>query len=104
MGIWGNAFKLPEHPEPCEADKLLLAELADKLRGRRMELLAALAVESTKPLHGLGSQALVFLAPLIGAVFGRERAEKAVALLENPKAVNFFIDSLNGEKNVQKRP
>lgn len=104
MGIWANAFKLPKHPETTPEEKELLSKWAGTVRSRRMEGVASLSIEATRPLHGLGAQALVFLQPVIGAAFGREEAEKAVKLLENPKAVDFFIKALNGDEHVQKRP
>jgi len=112
MGIWSNAFRMPRHPDLTEQEKTFLAGVALKVRRREMGQVAALTVESTRPLHNLGSQALVFLMPMLGALFGRERAEKAVKLLENPKAMDFFLKELesvsetddNGAKNVKKRP
>jgi len=95
MGIWKNAFKLPEHREITEAEKKLLAVLAEKINKRSMGTVTALAVESTRPLHNLGSQALVFLMPLLNAFLAKEDTEKYVKLLENPKAVDFFLKELN---------
>jgi len=95
MGIWDNAFKLPGHRAITEEEKKLLAGLARKINKRSMGNVTALAVESTRPLHSLGSQALVFLTPMISAVFNKEDTEKFVKLLENPNAITFFIDELN---------
>ncbi|OGS11217.1 MAG: hypothetical protein A2234_11035 [Elusimicrobia bacterium RIFOXYA2_FULL_58_8] len=95
MGIWSNAFKLPEHAEVNDQERALLLALAQKVRGRNMALAVSLAMESSRPLHNLGAQALVFLMPLLSQVFGIEEAEKAVKLLENPKAVDFFLKELN---------
>ena len=109
MGIWGNAFKMPVPPDLTAEDKALLSLLAGKVRARRMELAAALAVESTRPLQGLGAQALVFLMPLLQQLFGREKSEHAAKLLENPKAADFFLKELdskpnNGDEHVKKGP
>jgi hypothetical protein len=94
MGIWENAFKLPGRREITEEERTLLRELAAKIKGRSMGSVAALAVESTRPLHHLGSQALVFLTPMLNAVFNKEQTEKCVKLLENPGAVSFFLEEL----------
>lgn len=109
MGIWDNAFKIPAPPEITPEDRELLASLAAKVRGRRMEFAASLALESTRPLHGLGAQALVFLQPLLAQVFGKDRAEHAARLLENPKAADLFLKELdstppNGDEHVKKGP
>jgi len=95
MGIWKNAFKLPGHSAITEEEEKLLSALALKINKRSMGNVTALALESTRPLHNLGSQALVFLTPMISAVFSKEETDKFVKLLENPNAVDFFIDELN---------
>ena len=94
MGIWGNAFKLPGHRDVTEEEKKLLSGLALKINKRSMGTVAALALESTRPLHNLGAQALIFLTPMISAVFSREETEKFVKLLENPKAMDFFLEAI----------
>ena len=95
MGIWRNAFKLPGHRDVTEEEKKLLNDLALKINKRSMGTVVALAFESTRPLHNLGSQALVFLTPMLNAVFNKNETDKFVKLLENPKAVTFFIDAIN---------
>ncbi|MFA6433118.1 MAG: hypothetical protein WCW52_00335 [Elusimicrobiales bacterium] len=104
MGIWDNAFKLPGHRELTEEEKELLRDLALKVNKRSMGTAASLALESTRPLHNLGSQALVFLLPLLNAFFSREKVERFVGLLENPKAAAFFIEELRaGEEHAEQR-
>lgn len=114
MGIWKNAFKMPCHPEPTAEEKALLCGLAGKVNKRSMGMVTALAFESTRPLHNLGAQGLVFLKPILGAVLDHQEMEKFVKLLENPKAVTFFIDQLDRDggkparetekDHVEKRP
>ncbi len=97
MGFWSNAFKIPEHPEPSAADRELILKAVEKIKTREMDYIASLAVEASRPVHGLGAQALVFLQPFLTTVFGAEKTNKFVELMENPKAVDFFLKSLNGE-------
>ncbi|HNW45365.1 MAG TPA: hypothetical protein PKI19_12740 [Elusimicrobiales bacterium] len=109
MGIWANAFKLPAPPDVTDQEKLFLSELAQKARGRNMEFASSLAIESSRPLHNLGAQALVFLMPLLTQLVSREKAERVVKLLENPKAIDFFLKELNatlpnGANHVKKGP
>ena len=112
MGIWDNAFKIPEPPEPTPEEKKLLDALADKVRARGMGELAAFAVESTAPLHGLGAQGLLFLEPALAAFFRKEEVERYRALLENRKAVAYLAERLGAgrtekgkdDPNVKKRP
>ena len=103
MGIWKNAFKLPGRREVTEEEKKLLNGLALKINKRSMGTVVALALESTRPLHNLGSQALVFLTPMLNAVFNKEETDKFVKLLENPEAITVFIDELNAGGNTPKK-
>lgn len=115
MGIWDNAFKIPEPPEPTPEEKALLDGLAEKVRKRSMGDIAAFMVESTSPLHDLGAQVVTFIEPALSAFFKKEEVEKYKALLENRKAVAYLVSRLSAEKpeaekkekddpNVKKRP
>ncbi|HBW23480.1 MAG: hypothetical protein A2X28_07400 [Elusimicrobia bacterium GWA2_56_46] len=97
MGIWKNAFKLPGRGVVAEEEKKFLRDLALKVKKRSMGSVAALALESTRPLHGLGSQALVFLTPMLSALFSGAEMERLVKLLENPEAVTFFVEELDAD-------
>lgn len=108
MGIWDNAFKIPEPPEPTAEEKRLLDVLAEKVRRRGMGEIAAFTVESTAPLHNLGAQGITFIEPALTMLFKKEEVEKYRALLENSKAVKYLVSQLNAEpedaSNVKKRP
>lgn len=108
MGIWDNAFKIPEPPEPTPEEKRLLDVLAEKVRRRGMGEIAAFTVESTAPLHNLGAQGITFIEPALTMLFKKEEVEKYRALLENSKAVKYLVSQLNAEpedaSNVKKRP
>ncbi len=110
MGIWDNAFKIPEPPEPTPEEKRLLDDLASKARARGLGDIAAFVVESTAPVHGLGAQGVTFLEPALAAFFSKEDVEKYRALLANRKAVAYLVDRLGAERtdkdgnNVKKRP
>lgn len=110
MGIWDNAFKIPEPPEPTPEEKRLLDLLADKVRARGLGDIAAFAVESTSPLHELGAQGVTFIEPALTLLFKKEDVEKYRAMLENRKAVAYLVSRLNAETkekddpNVKKRP
>lgn len=114
MGIWDNAFKIPEPPEPAAEEKALLDALAVKIRGRKLGDIAAFALESTRPVHDLGAQSASFLTPILNIVFEKDEVGKYARLLENPKAVSYLVERLQeddkpepgneGEPNVKKRP
>lgn len=110
MGIWDNAFKIPEPPEPTAAEQQLLQELAAKIRARGMGAIASFTVESTAPVHGLGAQGLQMLEPLVGIFFNKAKLQEYKALLENRKAVAYLVALLHEESpakedtDVKKRP
>jgi len=110
MGIWDNAFKIPEPPEPTPEEKELLDVLAAKVRARSMGEVASFLVESTRPLHELGAQGLTFIEPALAAFFNREEIAKYRKILENSKAVTYLVDRLEAgtakkeTPNVKKRP
>ena len=114
MGIWTNAFKLPVPPEMTAGEKALLDSLAAVVRGRGMGDIAAMALESTRPLHNLGAQSVVFLGPMLSMIFKTEEVLRYAKLLENPEAVSYLARRLvtdeagkkdsQGETNVQERP
>ncbi len=95
--MWKNAFKIPVPPEVTEVQKLMLDTLAEKVKKRGMGDMAVLALESTRPMHNLGSQGIIFLAPMLNMVFSKEDVDRYVKLLENPKAVTYLVGRLGSE-------
>ena len=110
MGIWSNAFKIPEPPEPTPEEKKLLDGLVEKIRRRGFGDIAAFTVESTGPLHNLGAQGITFIEPALTMLFKKEDVAKYRAMLENSKAVKYLVNRLSAEQeekdapNVKKRP
>jgi len=97
MGIWNNAFKLPAHLPLTDEERKTLDLIAGKIKRRSLGGTAVLVLESTRPVHNLGSQGLVFLAPMLNMVFDKCDVEKFTKLLENPKAVSYLVEKLNAE-------
>ncbi|HNT98161.1 MAG TPA: hypothetical protein PKK31_07855 [Elusimicrobiales bacterium] len=103
--FWKNAFSMPSEKPVTEEEKALLERIASKIRARSLGQVAALTLESSRPVHGIGSQALIFLKPFISMIFKKEEAEKVIALLENPNAMSYLAERLDpesgpdGEKN-----
>ncbi len=69
MGIWKNAFKLPKKKIVGAAEKKLLIKLADKVKKRGLSDIMLLSIESSRPVHNLGAQSLIFLMPFITMIF-----------------------------------
>lgn len=83
----GHAFRLPSRRPLTEAERGIVERLADQIVRRRLGVPAAFFIESVAPLHFVGSQVLAFLSPVVQAVFGADRVEGVVALLEKPGAL-----------------
>ncbi len=94
MNIWKNAFKLPKNKVVSLDEKKLLLKLADKVKKRKMSDIILLSIESSRPVHNLGAQSLIFLMPFITMIFKKAQAERFVKILENPDAVTYFIEQL----------
>ena len=103
MGIWKNAFKLPKNKVVSLDEKKLLFKLAEKVKRRKMSDIILLSIESSRPVHNLGAQSLIFLMPFITMIFKKEKAERFVKILENPDAVSFFIEQLSDDSSEKKK-
>jgi len=88
---------LPAHLAVTDEEKETLDLIAEKIKKRSLGATAVLVLESTRPVHNLGSQGLVFLAPLLNMVFSKGDVEKFTKLLENPKAVSYLVEKINAE-------
>jgi hypothetical protein len=73
----------------AEGSQELIARLAKKIAEMRLSTPAIFFLESMKPLSFLGSQALVFLQPIVTAFF-------------NPKEYTQLTEMLEDRKNVEK--
>ena len=79
----------------------MLVLVAAKIRERRMAEPAFFALESTKPLHFLGSQALAFFMPFVEMAAGPGRAKNFAKILENRLAADRLAVLLeNGGKGA----
>lgn len=78
-------------------DQALLASLARRIVERRMGTPAILFLESVKPLNFLGSQAMVFLAPVVTAVVSPAQWERLSKLLERRDAIEALIVAIENQ-------
>ena len=68
---------------------------------RQLEVPANMFLESVRPLNFLGSQALVFLQPILGMVLNPAEVEKFAKLLEKRNALPRLIEKI--EEGASKR-
>lgn len=76
-----------------ETDRLL-ERVAAEVRRRRLETPAILALELHRPLAGLGSGALVVLAPFAGPLFGPDNVRDLSRLLRKKGNVEKLLERL----------
>ena len=90
-------------PSP-ERQKELLAKIANQIVKRKMTTPAILFFESVKPLSFVGSQALVFLQPIIQAFLNRREYDEIVLMMEERENVEkLLLEIENQEAQWQQR-
>ena len=99
MGWLAHAFATEESaPRWTPEDEALLDRLAAEVARRGLQAPALLFLESVKPLNFVGSQALVFLQPLAGAVFSAAEWKRAAAVLERREALPRLLERIRTAK------
>ncbi|MCL1826788.1 MAG: hypothetical protein FWG20_01990 [Candidatus Cloacimonetes bacterium] len=93
-----------------EVSKERTAELIEKtakfFAERRMGAPAILFIESFRPLHFLGSQAMYFLSPFVTTLFDSKEFEEMAAILDSEENVKYLInriDELDMQFNAAER-
>jgi len=82
-----------------ERQKELLEKIADRIVKYRMAMPAILFLESVKPLNYVGSQAMVFLAPIVHSLFSAREYDEVQQALEHRETISYFIDMLEEKEN-----
>jgi hypothetical protein len=72
----------------------LFDKLAVQVTKRRLTVPAILFLESVRPLNFVGSQAMVFFAPMIHAFFTARQYDLIQQALEHRETIAYFIDLL----------
>jgi hypothetical protein len=90
-------------PSP-ERQKELLAKIAGQIVKRKLTTPAILFFESVKPLSFVGSQALVFLQPIIQAFLNRREYDEITLMMEERENVEkLLLEIENQEAQWQQR-
>jgi len=99
---FGNAFKIPKPPPITEEQTALLEKVSAKLREKGLATAAAISIESTKPVHYTGSQAMYFILPMVEMLVKPEDARNFRDIMQNPAAMDRFADMLYGVDSDKK--
>ncbi len=97
MSIWSNAFKINKGRELTEEEKIILTKAVKKIKERKLEDIAFLMIEATRPVHTIINNLVYFSQPAFNFIFSRDEIEKLIEILDNPKACDFLKEKL-GEK------
>jgi len=79
-------------------------ELMDRLAGRivqmRMTTPAILFLESVRPLNYVGSQVMVFFAPVVRGFFGLPDWDEIRMVLERRESIGYFLDLIEAKESA----
>ena len=90
-----HAFALEGPLGPLtEDDRALLLRVAVTIDRRGMSAAAIFFLESLRPLNYIGSQAMVFLRPLLTMIFSLPEYEQLTAIMERREAIRALVDEI----------
>ncbi|TET16608.1 MAG: hypothetical protein E3J78_08615 [Candidatus Cloacimonadota bacterium] len=90
-----------EEDIPSERRAELIERFAKEIVDRRLSVPAIIFLEMVKPLSFLGSQAMIFLEPIIQSVFSFKSYKEVYLLLEKRENVERLLQEI--EKRVQEK-
>ena len=80
---------------PLDPKKLeVLDKVADFITKRDLGLIAVLTVESMRPLHFLGAQALLFFEPFLNMLVNDEKIRLFRESFEDNTYVDYFLERI----------
>ena len=92
---------MPTAPDFLSDEHIALFDrIADRVVQLRMATPAILFLESVRPLNYIGSQAMIFFAPLVHAVFSLREYDLIQEALEHREAISYLLDLIE-EKDTQ---
>jgi hypothetical protein len=93
---------LPPPPDYLTPEQLKLFDrLSDRVVKMRMTVPAMLFLESTRPLNFIGSQAMLFFAPMVHALFAAHEYNLLQQALERRETLGYLADLLEAKEQVE---
>ena len=91
-----NAFAVEADAELVvdERSSAIIERLAREIVRRRLTTPALLALEMGRPLNYIGSQAMVFMQPIVSVLFDTEGYEAFARFMEQRKSVDYLCDRI----------
>ena len=96
---------MPDKATPPEYLTPEQLELFERLSARvvklRLSVPAMLFLESVRPLNFVGSQVMVFFAPMVHALFTARDYDLLQAALERRETIGFLVDLLEAKEQAE---
>ena len=91
-----NAFAVEANAELVVDDesRVIIDKLAYEIVRRRLTTPALLALEMGRPLNYIGSQAMVFMQPIVSVLFDTDGYEAFARFMEQRKSVDYLCDRI----------
>jgi len=86
--------------ELTDRQKALIVKLVDWTVRKRMTTPAILFLESVRPLNYVGSQVMVFFAPIVNVVFNMPEWDELRDVLERRESIAYVLDQIE-EKEAE---
>ncbi len=77
----------------------LMNRLAERVVQMRMTTPAILFLESVRPLNYVGSQVMVFFAPIVRGFFGLPEWDELRLVLERRESIGYFLDLIEAKES-----
>ena len=92
----------PVPPEYLSAEQIQLFDrLADRVVRLRFTVPAVVFLESVRPLNFVGSQAMLFFAPMVHALFGKHEYDLIQQALERRETLGYLADLVEYKEELQ---
>lgn len=97
-----HAFAIePDEPQlfaeediPQERKQALIEKLAQEIVDRRLAVPAIMLLETVKPLSFLGSQALIFIEPIVQSIFSFKSYREFTLMMENRENIELLMQEI----------
>ena len=91
----------PPPPEYLTQEQIdLFEKLSNAITRRRLTTPAVLFLESVRPLNFIGSQAMVFFAPMVHALFTARQYDLIQQALEHRETIAWLLDLLEAKEEI----
>ncbi len=84
------------------SDEALIEELAQKIVEKKLDAMAVFCIEAARPLSFIAGQAMIFLGPLVQAVFPMRDYKRYAALLEDRRSLELLVKKIRDSSHAGK--